>query len=368
MINRRNKRKKDKRLKDSIFSLWRFALYFAVVAFVVTVSFFLFFSGSLFEGAPLPVLIPEGTVKERALRTLFNILFLCIFLSVFDGIRKRLFTHRPVSRILDALLRITKGDFSTRIEPLHKRRAFNEYDIIIEDINKMTKELSSMETMKTDFISNVSHEIKTPLSVIQNYSIMLQSENLSDEERREYAARLELATKKLGDLVSGILKLSKLENQGIYPENECFNLSEQLLQAILIYENEWSDKNIEIVTELDESVIISGDSELLMTVWSNLISNAVKFTERGGKITVRLSKQNRKAVVSVSDTGCGMTEEVGARIFEKFYQGDVSRTTQGNGIGLAIVKRIVDITKSEITVESELGKGSCFTVKIGGVQ
>jgi len=366
MLFRRTK--KDKRLKDSIFSPWRFALYFTITGFVVSVSFLLFFSGSLFDSPNIPVLIPEGTVKERALRTLFNILFICLFLSVFDGVRKRVFTHRPVKRILDALSEITHGDFSVRIKPLHKKRAFNEYDLIIEDINKMAQELSSIETLKTDFITNVSHEIKTPLSVIQNYSVMLQNEQLTDGERTEYAERLEAASKKLGNLITGILKLNKLENQQIFPENKRFNLSEQLCQALLIYENEWEEKELEIVTDLDENVEIEADEELLLTVWSNLISNAVKFSQKGGRITVRLKKNKNIAEVSVADTGCGMTKETGLRIFEKFYQGDGSHTTEGNGLGLALVKRIIDITKSEIIVESELGKGSCFTVKIKGVE
>lgn len=358
-------RKKDKRLKDSIFSFWRFAAYFAMSGFAVSVSFLIFFSGHLFEGVNNPVLIPDGTMNERALRTLFNILFICIFMSVFDGIRKRIFTHRPVKRILDALYRITKGDFSVRIKPLHKRRAFNEYDLIIEDINKMASELSTIETLKTDFISNVSHEIKTPLAVIQSYSDILRDKNLTEEERIEYAERLGSASKKLGDLITGILKLNRLENQQIFPEKKKFNLSEQLCQALLIYEKEWDEKNIEIVTDLDENIIIEGDEDLLLTVWSNLISNAVKFTEKGGKITVTLKKQDKRTVVSVSDTGCGMTEETGRRIFEKFYQADSSHATEGNGLGLALIKRIIDITRSEISVESELGKGSCFTVILG---
>ncbi len=366
MIFKRNA-KKDKRLKDSIFSLWRFVLYFAITGFAVSVSFLLFFSGSLFDSPNIPVLIPEGTVKERALRTLFNILFICLFMSVVDGIRKRIFTHRPVTRILDALSRLTKGDFSVRVKPLHKRRAFNEYDLIIEDINKMASELSSIETLKNDFISNVSHEIKTPLAVIQSHATMLQSENLSSDERVEYAERLESASKKLSNLITGILKLSKLENQQIFPESERYNLSEQLCQALLIYENEWTEKELEIVTELDESIFIEADEELLLNVWSNLISNAVKFTDKGGRITVRLKRNKNFAEVSIADTGCGMTKETGVRIFERFYQGDTSHATEGNGLGLALVKRIIDITKSEITVESELGKGSCFTVKIKGV-
>lgn len=360
------RKKRDKRLKDSLFSPWRFALYFAISGFAVSVSFLLFFSGNLFAAQDVPVLIPEGTVKERAIRTLFNILFICLFMSIVDGIRKRIFTHRPVMRILEALSRITKGDFSVRIEPLHKTRAFNEYDLIIDDINKMAHELSSTETLKTDFISNVSHEIKTPLAVIQSYSEILQNEDLSDEERKEYSKRLCSASKKLNNLISGILKLNRLENQKIYPEKKKIHLSEQLCQALLLYENEWTEKELEIVTELDEDIIISGDEELLFTIWSNLISNAIKFTDKGGKITVTLKKQGKNVCVSVADTGCGMAEETGVHIFEKFYQGDSSHATEGNGIGLALVKRIIDITKSEIIVESDLGKGSCFTVIIKG--
>lgn len=364
MILIRRNGKKDKRLKDSIFSLWRFVLYFAITGFAVSVSFLLFFSGSLFEEAGNPVLIPEGTVKERALRTLFNILFICLFMSFFDGIRKRLFTHRPVTRIIEALHKITHGDFSVRIKPIHKKRAFNEYDIIIEDINKMATELSSIETLKTDFISNVSHEIKTPLAVIQNYATMLQDNNLSNEERIEYAVSLENASKKLSSLITSILKLNKLENQQIFPEIKKYNLSEQLIQAILLFEKDWEEKELEIITDIEENVEIEADEELLLTVWSNLISNAVKFSEKNGKLTVSLKKDGKYAIVSIADTGCGMTKETGLHIFEKFYQGDTSHTTEGNGLGLALVKRVIDITKSEITVESELGKGSRFIVKI----
>lgn len=364
MIAIRLNKKKDKRLKNSIFSVRRFVLYFALTGFVVSVSFLLFFSSSLILDGNSPVHIPESTLKERALRTLFNILFICLFLSIFDGIRKRIFTQRPVTKIVEALEKITKGDFSVRIKPIHKKRYFNEYDIIIEDINKMAGELSSIETLKTDFISNVSHEIKTPLAVIQNYSAMLQNDSLSLEERKEYARSLERTSKKLSGLITSILRLNKLENQQIFPEAKKYNLSEQLYQAILLFENEWESKELEIITDIEENVQIVANAELLLTVWSNLISNAVKFTDNKGKITVTLKKDGRYAVIRISDTGCGMTKETGLRIFEKFYQGDTSHTTEGNGLGLALVKRVIDITKSEITVESELSKGSTFTVKI----
>lgn len=356
--------KKDKRLKDSIFSFRRFVLYFAISGFAVTVSFLLFFSGSLFNTTRNPVIIPEGTVEERALRTLFNIMFICLFLSIFDGIRKRIYTYRPVMRISEALRKITSGDFSVRIKPIHKRRAFNEYDIIIEDINTMAKELSSIETLKTDFISSASHEIKTPLAIIQSYAEILQSDELTREEINEYAKNLKNASQRLNGLITSILKLNKLENQQIFPETKKYDLGEQLVQSILLYENKLEEKKLKIATDIEENVYIEADEELLLIVWSNLISNAVKFSSEKGRISVSLKKTGNFAKVCISDTGCGMTKETGMRIFEKFYQGDSSHTTEGNGLGLALVKRVIDITKSEITVESELDKGSSFTVKI----
>ena len=353
-------RKKDKRIKNSIFSVWRFIANFLTIGFVVTVSFMMFFN----TGTVQELTITETDLTARAVRTLFNIIFLCATLSVFDGIRKRIFTRRPVERILEATHRITNGDFSAKIKPIHKKRAYNEYDIIIEDFNKMAAELSSTETLKTDFIANVSHELKTPLAVIQNYSTMLQSDSLTEEERKEYAKNLNRASKNLSDLITGILRLNKLENQQIFPKREEYDLNEQICECMLKFESLWEEKEIEIITELDENILIEADKELLGIVWTNLLSNAFKFTDKGGTVSVRAEIDGEYAVVKVSDTGCGMTEETGRHIFEKFYQGDTSHSTRGNGLGLALVKRVIDITMGEITVESKLDIGSAFTVRI----
>ena len=353
-------RKRDKRIKNSIFSPWRFILIFILSGFFVTVSFMLFFNTDTVQAINLE----EEEIKSRAMQTLLNILFLCATLSVFDGIRKRIYTRKPVERILDAAHRITNGDFSTRIKPIHKKRAYNEYDIIIEDFNKMAQELSSIETLKTDFISNVSHELKTPLAVIQNYATMLQNDNLSDEERKECAKNLTRASKNLSELITSILRLNKLENQQIFPKNEKFSLSEQICECMLKFENQWEEKEIDIITDLDESIEIEADKELIEIVWSNLLSNAFKFTDKGGRVSVSARQDGGSAVVRIADTGCGMTEETGRHIFEKFYQGDTSHATRGNGLGLALVKRVIDITMGEITVESKLGSGSAFTVRL----
>jgi len=169
----------------------------------------------------------------------------------------------------------------------------------------------------------------------------------------------------MADMMTNILKLNRLENQQIYPKADEFDLGEQICQCLLQYENVWEKMDIEIETDIADDIKIRADQELLSIVWNNLFSNAFKFTPQGGKVSVSLAAEGDFATVTVSDTGCGMSPEVGAHIFEKFYQGDTSHSSQGNGLGLALVKRVVDIMQGEISVESALGKGSKFTVRIG---
>ena len=237
---------------------------------------------------------------------------------------------------------------------------------MIRDLNAMITELGSIETLKTDFVSNVSHEIKTPLAVIQNYSSLLNAENLTEQERREYAGAISAATIRLNILITNVLRLSRLENQQIRPKSEQFDLGGQLTECLLGFENIWEEKEIEIEPDIEDDVLITSDRELLSIVWNNLLSNAFKFTEEGGTISVSLRTEDETAVVSVKDTGCGMPPETVRHVFDKFYQGDTSHSIQGNGLGLALVKRIVDIVGGEIRVESEPGEGSTFTVKLTG--
>ena len=230
-------------------------------------------------------------------------------------------------------------------------------------INAMAAELAGTETLRTDFIANVSHELKTPLAVMGNYATMLQRPDITEEERCEYAKAISEATRKLAQLITNILKLNKLENQQIFPQPKEFDLSEQLCECLLVFEDAWEAKHLEIETDIQDNVRIKSDPELLSLVWNNLISNAVKFTPDGGTIGLSLKTEDGSVVVQVRDTGCGMKPEVGQHIFEKFYQGDTSHATQGNGLGLALVKRVVDILNGEIGVQSVYGTGSTFTVK-----
>lgn len=256
-----------------------------------------------------------------------------------------------------------QGDFSVRIKAVTKMGVDENYNKIIHCFNMMAEELTGVETLRTDFIANVSHEMKTPLSVMQNYGTLLQMPDLTETKRMEYAKGVVEGSRRLADMMTNILKLNKLEKQQIYPKTEEYDLGEQLCECLLQYENVWEEKNIEIETEIAEDVKVNTDEELLSLVWNNLFSNAFKFTPEGGKVTLILEKSEYYAIVKVTDTGCGMSQEVGAHIFEKFYQGDTSHATQGNGLGLALVKRVVDILQGEISVESSLGQGSTFTVK-----
>jgi len=210
----------------------------------------------------------------------------------------------------------------------------------------------------------VSHELKTPLAVMGNYAAMLQRPGITEDEKNDCAKSISEAARNLAQLITNILKLNKLENQQIFPLAEEFDLSEQLCQALLQFEDAWEQKGLNIETDIEDSVRIRSDAELLNLVWTNLISNAVKFTPPGGTLRVSLTAADGSILVSVSDTGCGMKSETGRHIFEKFYQGDTSHATQGNGLGLALVKRVMDILNGEICVQSVYGEGSTFTVKL----
>ena len=224
--------------------------------------------------------------------------------------------------------------------------------------------MQGTETLRTDFIANVSHELKTPLAVMGNYATMLQQPGISEEERIEYAKSISHSSRRLAALITNILKLNKLENQQIFPQPQEFDLGEQFRESLLTFEDAWEKKNLEIETDIQDDVRIKSDPELLSLVWSNLISNAVKFTPEGGTIGVSLKADEKNVVVQVRDTGCGIDPETGKHIFEKFYQGDTSHATQGNGLGLPLVKRGVDILQGEISVQSTPGQGSTFTVRI----
>ncbi len=271
----------------------------------------------------------------------------------------------PMIRLADAAAKIAKGDFSVRVEPINEREKFDYLDYMIEDFNKMALELGSIETLRVDFFSNVSHEIKTPIAVIQNSAEMLKKPELSEEKRQEYIDTVTNAAKRLNKLITNILKLNKLEKQSITPNVSEFDLCDQLVQSALLFESVWEEKSIEFEVDIsDERRIITADAELLPIVWNNLLSNAFKFTEKGGTVTLREYSVSGKIIVEVEDTGCGMDEQSKKHVFDKFYQEDTSHSTEGNGLGLALALRVLQLTGGEIDVVSKKGKGTKFIVTL----
>ena len=353
--------KKDKRYIRIIGTVSSFFVFFLLAAFVTTCCILLFIS-TLQDSIGREFTQAEITVAAKI--TMVNVVLISAAMATIDYLRRKFTVEHPVRKITEATSKMMDGDFSVRVDSVSKFANDDSFNEIIEAINKMAEELSGVETLRTDFIANVSHEMKTPLAVIRNYGTLLQSPDLPEEKRVEYAKAITDASRRLSDMMTNILKLSRLENQQIYPNLSTFDLGEQLCESLLQYESTWEKKNIEIETDLAEGVLVSADAELLSLVWNNLFSNAFKFTEDGGRVTLTLTADEDYATVQVSDTGCGMSAEVGAHIFEKFYQGDASRATQGNGLGLALVKRVVDITQGEIGVESAVGVGTTFTVRI----
>ena len=336
-----------------------YVVFFLTVAFAVSCCMLLFVS-TLADSMGL--VFTQENIGAAAKVTFLNVLLLTLLFGTIDHIRRKIMVDRPVQIITQATEQIMQGDFSVRVRPMHGAgmEGFNQIGMAI---NAMAQELSGTETLRTDFIANVSHELKTPLAVMGNYAAMLRRPGITEDEKNEYAKAISEAARKLAQLITNILKLNKLENQQIFPQPKEFDLSEQLCECLLVFEDAWEAKNLEIETDIQDDVRIKSDPELLSLVWNNLISNAVKFTPDGGSIGLSLKTEGSSVVVQVRDTGCGMKPEVGQHIFEKFYQGDTSHATQGNGLGLALVKRVVDILNGEIGVQSVYGQGSTFTVK-----
>jgi len=294
-----------------------------------------------------------------------NILMTALLIMVIMSIFRHISWSRPIRAFGEAAKNVAMGDFSVRIPPLRKDGKKDFIEVMFDDFNTMVHELASIETMKNDFIANVSHEIKTPLAIIQSYAATLQNDTLQAEERREYTQTIIEASQKLSLLVTNILKLNKLENQKIIPKAESYKLSEQIRQCAVSFADQWEQKNINLEVDLDE-VYVCYDENMLEIVWNNLISNAIKFTPKNGKIFISLkvhddSTQNFVSVY-FTDTGCGIDEATQKHIFDKFFQGDTSHADEGNGLGLALVKKTIELLGGKISVDSVLGHGSTFTV------
>lgn len=265
---------------------------------------------------------------------------------------------KPFTRISRAMNRIKDGEFDTRLEEKSNIQEFRE---IYQNFNMMAKGLQSIAVLQNDFVSNVSHEFKTPLNAIEGYVTLLEDRSLTPEEQDEYVEKILLNTHRLSELVGNILLLSKVENQAVQEKKNRFRLDEQIRQSIFSLEPKWTEKEIDFDIDMD-SVMYEGYESMMMHVWINLIDNAIKFSPKSGVIGITLSEVNEELCFVIRDHGVGMTEEELKHIYDKFYQGDTSHRSEGNGLGLSLVRRILRISGGRISVESVPGEGSSFSV------
>lgn len=267
---------------------------------------------------------------------------------------------RPLRDTIRAARKLGEGDFSVRVE---NDRGIYEVAELQRAFNHMAEDLSRLEILRKDFINNFSHEFKTPIVSIRGFAHELRYGDLSEDKRAEYLEIICKESDRLTHMASRILTLSQYENLSIVTEKTSYDLDEQIRHCILLLEKQWDEKNLELDIDL-ETVRCYSNEEMLSQLWVNLLGNAVKFTPAGGTVGVSLRQEGDTAIVRVSDTGDGIPEEIRDRIFDRFYQGDTSHKSEGNGIGLTLVRRIVELCRGTITVESEEGKGSVFTVRL----
>lgn len=325
--------------------------------------FLIMLASSILLGIFLSVLYILGISGEFSLKPfliqMMALLTCPIIGSVLAMLLSELFIE-PVHKVIKAMREIKKGNFETRIDPGKARGDVLE---LIESCNEMAEELGSIELFKNDFINVFSHELKTPMVSIVGFAKQLKNTELTDAQKKEYLDIIISESDRLSKMSANVLYLSKLESQQIVTDKTVFSLDEQIRRSILLLEKEWESKDIELDIDLCEVECV-GNEEMLSHVWINIISNAVKFSPKGGKIGIRCKVSGENAVVCVSDNGEGMSEEVITHIFEKFYQGDQSHSVVGNGLGLSIAARIVDLCGGTITAKSEVGRGSVFVVEL----
>ena len=313
----------------------------------------------------ITVLSMNGFFEDRTIKTMFmgmaaRDLILLLLLAVTIGIYVWLVTHSatsPMEEMSRALKKIAAGDYDVKLEIQEKGK---DFEVLEADFNAMVDQLKGNEYLHKDFSSNISHEFKTPLSIIKGYADLLAASDIS-EEQKTYATMISEESRRLTTLTSNLLRLSSIEQSQVHIKKVSFSLDEQIRQAVLSMDSKWIEKNIEMDLDLQD-VIFNGDEELLNQVWLNLLDNAIKFTGDGGKITISLEKNKGEIVASFEDSGIGMDSETMDNVFRQFYRGDTGKRYEGSGLGLSLVQRIVQLHEGTVLVESVQGRGSNFTV------
>lgn len=348
------KKKKEKKEKVPL----RLTILFTVVVGLTMAA------SMLLAGIIMLVINQMDVFTDGNIPFLITVYIIMICLC-FAGIATKLISDKifvPMIKLNESMRRVADGDFSVR---MNETGMFREVREMIQNFNIMAKQLGSNKIIHTDFTRNVSHEMKTPLSTIEGYATLLQDPNITYEMRAEYAEKIIQNTKRLSTLTGNILALSRLENNSVGIEKKNFSLDEQLRQVVIMYEELWTEKGIDIdINDEGKHVIFYGSEDMLFQAWQNLVGNALKFTDNGGTVLLTLREAPDSITVSVKDNGIGISEENKDRIFEKFYQADFSHAAKGNGLGLAITKKIIELHSGSIKVESEPEKGSEFIVTL----
>lgn len=334
--------------------LW---IYFTGIVFATIAAVFLILTLLLIVLFELQIVSIDPRVRHIPILILLagSLLIGCA-IAVFVG----KLIIRPIQNIGNAFDELSKGNFDVRVPTNEK---IDEIQEMATRFNSMTYDLSHIETLRNDFVVNVSHEFKTPIASIEGYATLLQNHRLTPERHDHYVEKILDNSRRLTNLSSSILMLSKLENQETVMHKKEYRLDEQIRKSILMLESKWAEKDIEFDMDLPRQMYY-GSEQLLEQVWSNIVDNAIKHSPIKGIIHVSIEKSETQLSVTISDQGDGMNEEIQKHIFEKFYQGDSSRKAEGNGLGLALVKRIVDLCKGSITVKSEPNEGAAFTVEL----
>jgi signal transduction histidine kinase len=332
---------------------FQMAMLFAVIIFILLLFTMLLMLVGIFVLSQLGIVKPNPTITPFFMFAIFSIIVGTIVAMVFSR-----FPLSPLREIISASDRLAEGDFDVRIN----LRGPEELQNLNSSFNHMAEELGSIEMLRSDFVNNFSHEFKTPIVSVRGFAKILKYEDLTKEERDEYLDIIIYESERLAELATNVLNLSKVENQMILKDKTCYNGSEQIRRIIAILENKWAEKNIEILFDYDE-INVCGNEELLNQLWTNLLDNAIKFSPENSTITINISQKPEKITITFTDQGIGISQGAADRIFDKFYQGDTSHATKGNGIGLTIAKRIVELHEGSITVKSN-DIGTSFIVEL----
>lgn len=356
--------KENPKKKKGIKYLYVYISVSFLIAMIVTVLATLIYFGYIRKnilGVPYDAEIVGKVIEETNIDLMLDGLKSALVYGIMTGLILTFFvtSHiiRPIRKITSATKKVASGDFNTTVD-INRN---DEIGKLADNFNVMVKELNSIEYLRKDFVSNISHELKTPIASIQGFTKLLAKENLSKEEKQEYIDIILEETTRLSNLSNNMIKLTNFENQEIVTNKKEYRLDEQMRKCIIMLEEKINEKNIKV--ELDtEEITITEDADLIMEVWINLLNNAIKYSKENGNIDIKITEESEFFKVQIKDDGIGIPKDKQDRIFEKFFQVEKSHSYDGSGLGLAIVKRIIDLTKGKIELESEEGKGTIFFV------